>query len=131
MDEQLRVLKMLEQGKITGEEANKLLEATKGKTEKTTGKTKWLRVKVIEGGAQKVNVKIPLSLVKIGAKIGGKININLPDKAKEKLAENGINLENISDIENLNELFVELEKEAPFDIVNVDEDNERVIVSIE
>lgn len=131
MDEKLRILKMLEEGKITSDEANKLLETIEDKTENIEGKARWLKVKVIERGAQKINIKIPLKLIKIGAKIGGNINIKLPSEATEKLAEKGINLENIKDVEKLNELLVELEKEAPFELVNVDEGEKKVIVSIE
>lgn len=131
MDEKLRILKMLEEGKITSDEANKLLETIEDKTENIEGKARWLKVKIIERGAQKVNIKIPLKLIKIGAKIGSNINIKLPSEVTEKLAEKGINLENIKDVEKLNELLVELEKEAPFELVNVDEGEKKVIVSIE
>lgn len=131
MDEKLKILKMLEEGKITSEEAAKLLETIEGKLQKIEGKARWLKVKVLEGGTQKVNIKVPLSLIKIAAKIGGKININLPDAVKVKLAEKGISLESIEDVEKLNELLIELEKEAPLELVNVDEGEKKVIVSIE
>ncbi|TES93641.1 MAG: hypothetical protein E3J87_01840, partial [Candidatus Cloacimonadota bacterium] len=84
MDEKLKILKMLEEGKITSDEAAKLLEIIEDKSPKIEGKARWLKVKVLEGGIQKINIKVPLSLIRIGAKIGGKININLPDAAKEK-----------------------------------------------
>ena len=131
MDEKLKILKMLEEGKITSDEAAKLLEIIEDKSPKIEGKARWLKVKVLEGGTQKINIKVPLSLIRIGAKIGGKININLPDVAKEKLAEKGISLENIEDVEKLNQLLIELEKEAPLELVNVDEGEKKVIVSIE
>jgi len=127
----MRILKMLEDGKITSEEATKLLETIEGKAQKIEGKGRVLKVKVIEGGAQRVNIKIPLKLIKTIAKIGGNINIDLPDSAKEKLSEKGISLENIKDAEKLNEIITELEKEAPFELVNVDEGDKKVIVTIE
>ncbi len=131
MEERLRILKMLEQGKITSEEANKLLEIIDGKPDYSRGKTKWLKIKVIESGSQKVNVRIPFSLIKIAAKVGGKLNINLPDKVKEKLSEKGIELDNLGNGENVNDFLKELEKEAPFELVNVDDGDEKVIVIIE
>jgi len=131
MEERLRILKMLEQGKIGSEEANKLLEAIDGKTYKIASKTRWLKVKVIENGTQKVNVKIPFSLIKIAAKLGGKLNISLPEKVKVKLSEKGVNLDDLAKGENIDELLCELEKEAPFELVDVEEDNERVTVTIE
>lgn len=131
MDEKMKILKMVEQGKITSEEATKLLETIEGKSPGIEGKGRVLKVKIIEGGAQRVNIKIPLKLIKTIAKIGGNININLPDSAKEKLSEKGISLENIKDAEKLNEIIAELEKEAPFELVNVDEGDKKVIVTIE
>ncbi len=127
----MKILKMVEQGKITSEEATKLLETIEGKSPGIEGKGRVLKVKIIEGGAQRVNIKIPLKLIKTIAKIGGNININLPDSAKEKLSEKGISLENIKDAEKLNEIIAELEKEAPFELVNVDEGDKKVIVTIE
>jgi hypothetical protein len=131
VDEKMKILKMLEDGKITSEEATKLLEAIEDKSQRIEGKGKLLKVKVIEGGAQRINIKIPLKLIKTIAKIGGNIDIDLPDSAKEKLSEKGISLENIKDTEKLNEIIAELEKEAPFELVNVDEGDKRVIVTIE
>ncbi|MCK4233380.1 hypothetical protein KAU34_07610 [candidate division WOR-3 bacterium] len=131
MDEKLKILKMLEDGKISSEQANKLLEAIENKSNNIESKAKWLKVKVIEDGCQKVNIKIPLKVIRIAAKIGGKLNINLPEEAKEKLAEKGINLEKIDDVEKLNEILEEIEKEAPFELVNVDEGTKKVFVYIE
>ena len=131
MDEKLKILKMLEEGKVSAEEANNLLEAIDSKSHEIEGKSRWLKVKVIENGNQKVNVKIPLKVIKIAAKIGGKINVNLPDEAKEQLAEKGIQFDNIKDVEDLNEILAELEKEAPFELVNVEEGAKKVYVYIE
>ena len=122
---------MVEEGKISSDEANKLLEMIDSKSQKITGNVRWLRVKVFENGKQTVNMKIPFGLIRAGLKLGGKLNIKLPDVAKEKLIEKGIDIEGISDIDRLDEFIAEVEKEAPFELVNVDEDNERVIISIE
>lgn len=131
MDEKLKILQMLEHGKISSEEAHKLLEALDSKSIEGNIKGRWLKVKVLENGAQKVNVRIPLKLIKILAKAGGKLNINLPSEARERLAEKGIALDNIKDIEKLNEIIAELEREAPFELVNVDDGDKKVYVVIE
>jgi len=131
MDEKMRILKMVEEGKISSDEANKLLEVIDTKSQQIKGKVRWLRVKVFENGKQTVNMKIPFGLIRAGLKLGGKLNIKLPDVAKEKLIEKGIDIEGINDIDRLDEFIAEVEKEAPFELVNVDEDNERVIISIE
>ncbi len=131
MDEKLKILKMVEEGTINSDEAHKLLEALESKPLDTKGKGRWLKVRVFENGRQKVNVRVPLKLIRILAKAGGNFNINLPAEAREKLAEKGIELENIKDIEKLNEIIEALEKEAPFELVNVDEGDKKVFVVIE
>jgi hypothetical protein len=131
MDEKLKILKMVEEGKISGEEAHKLLEALEAKPLEEEAKARWLKVKVIENGTQKVNVRIPLKLMKILAKAGGNINIKLPAEAQEQLAEKGIELGDMKDIAKLNDVIAELEKEAPFELVNVDEGDKKVYVIIE
>ena len=69
MDEdRMRILKMLEEGKINAEEAAKLLEALGGRAE--TGpagkgeRARWFRVRVTDTktGRKKVNINIPLGL---------------------------------------------------------------------
>lgn len=83
MSEKIKILKMVEEGKITAEEGIKLLEAVETKKEeiKSIEKTysaKWLRVKVYDPEDNvKVNVNIPLALVETGIKIGMAYDKNL------------------------------------------------------
>lgn len=76
MNEKLKILEMVEKGKITAEEGGKLLEAIETKKEVITNldkihSAKWLRVKVYDVEDKiKVNVNIPLALVETGIKIG-------------------------------------------------------------
>ncbi|MBN2543898.1 hypothetical protein JXI42_13655 [bacterium] len=150
-EEQKKILRMLEEGKITADEAERLLKAVEPGNEevdsvKTTtiiedrgvkgkGKAKWLKVRVYEQDLDKpkVNVRIPLSLLKIGAKLGAKLNVAIPGKAHDVLQEKGINLENLEDLAAVGELVDTLSEEAPFELVNVEdnEKRERVIVVIE
>lgn len=80
-DERMRILKMVEDGKLTAEEGARLLAALRdntrqqavrvqGPSTRTPGKG-WLRVRVtdIATGRTKVNVNLPLGLVDAGMNI--------------------------------------------------------------
>lgn len=77
-DEVRQILRMVENGKITAEQAAQLIET--GKLDKdedtesgsTSCKAKWLKVRVYEAGTgkSKVKVNVPLSLVSVGLKLG-------------------------------------------------------------
>lgn len=89
-EEQLKILKMIEEGTITAEEGNKLLSSIeesgeKLDTEKGTG-PKWLRIKVLsneKGGKNKVNVNVPIALVETGLKIGKSFDKDLEESMKD------------------------------------------------
>lgn len=76
--ERMQILKMIENGQVTADEAAKLLEAleTGAKDAKRAGATapRWLRIRVtdLRSGKAKVNVNIPMSLVNVGLKMGAK-----------------------------------------------------------
>jgi hypothetical protein len=74
-EERLKILKMVEDGKITAEEAAKLLKAlsTPRASVTSSGRTaRWLRIRVTDTrtGKSKALVQIPFSLVEAGLKIG-------------------------------------------------------------
>lgn len=78
-DERMRILKMIQEGKITAEEGAKLLAAlreSRGKTSRPGGplgaNKGWLRVRVTDmaSGRTKVNVNLPLGLMDAGLRIG-------------------------------------------------------------
>lgn len=85
-DERLQILKMLEEGKITAEEASSLLEAlrdgaptasasTKEKRSTSLGKAKWLRIEVQEHNGNRVHIKLPMIIVRAALRLGGRFNI--------------------------------------------------------
>ncbi len=89
MEEKIKILKMIEEGKITSAEGEKLLAAmedrnTKIEKQKIDGAPKWLKIKVLEdkedGKKTKVNVNVPIAIVETGLKIGKGFDDNL-DKA--------------------------------------------------
>lgn len=81
-NERLQILKMVQEGKITAEEAGKLLSAVDEPVASPAiaGEAKWFRVKVIDlnTGKNKVNVNLPIALLDVGLNIGMKF---VPEEA--------------------------------------------------
>jgi hypothetical protein len=77
-DERLKILKMVEEGKISPEEAARLLSAlTKAERKRAAaspGEGRWLRVRVtdVDSGKTAVNVNLPVSLVNVGLRMGAR-----------------------------------------------------------
>lgn len=96
-DERMKILRMLEGGKLSAEEAARLLKAlAKGKSEsrpaEAGGPAKWLRVRVTEldGGRTSVNVNLPIGLVNVGLRLGAAF---IPDMEDLDVKELGRALE--------------------------------------
>ena len=85
-EERARILQMVNENKIDAQEGARLLSAlhnapgspveTKGK-----GSPRWFRVRVTDlaTGRTKVNVNLPLSLVKVGIKMGARYSSDIED----------------------------------------------------
>lgn len=80
-EERLKILKMIDEGKISAEEGSKLIAAlseTRKSPRKTiqsgSGGSRWLRIRVtdMESGKSKATVNLPLSLLDAGMKIASK-----------------------------------------------------------
>jgi len=78
-EERMKILKMIEEGKLSAEEGTKLLSALNGPRTPTPprppgmpGAPRWLRIRVtdVRTGRSKASVQIPLALVDAGMKIG-------------------------------------------------------------
>jgi len=75
-EERMKILKMIEEGKLSAEEGAKLLSALASANRPLGGLSasgaKWLRVRVTEvaTGRSKATVQIPISLMEAGMKIG-------------------------------------------------------------
>jgi len=101
--ERQQILEMLASGKITVEEAEKLLSAIgegsagigaskaveplKGIVQ---GKAKFLRVVVCEDDGEKVDIRIPMQLIRAGVKLGSLIPKGLQSKIDDSLHEKGM-----------------------------------------
>lgn len=78
VEERMKILKMIEEGKLSAEEGTKLLAAlnvkrpTSLRSPGTPGGAKWLRIRVTDTrtGRSKASVQIPIALVDAGLKIG-------------------------------------------------------------
>ena len=112
-EERKKVLDMLAGGKISADEAERLINALENKTTETSPQTalsetldnlpRYLFVKVDAVDGDKVNIRVPLKLVKAGIKLQALLPQDAQDKINTKLNEKGINLddfkaENFKDI---------------------------------
>jgi hypothetical protein len=93
-DERMRILKMIEDGKVSASEGAQLLAAMSGPTRADsaepaavrTGGGRWLKVRVTDSysGKTKVNVTLPLGLVNAALRLGGRF---APEHEREMIDE--------------------------------------------
>ena len=122
-EERLRILSMLAEGKITTEEADKLLEAMASRTMQTSveevkptngfAKCKYMHIRVEpkEGkSSERVVVKVPLALVKAGLNFSKLIPKEAQTKVQESMDSKGIPF-NMSEMkfEDIEEMFAVME----------------------
>jgi hypothetical protein len=126
-DNRRQILDMLAQGKVTAAEAERLLSAVEATP--ASGGTKYLRVLVDTNdaldGPTKVNVRVPMQLLRAGVKLAGVIPTRARDEVNAALAREGINF----DINNLNPQNLEEMIEQLRDL-SVDVDNEHTKVRV-
>jgi hypothetical protein len=123
-EERNRILDLLAAGKITAEEAGRLLDAVdSGAAQAASAPAapksipgelpKFMYVKVISTKGDNVNVKIPLSLVRAGLKLTSLIPPQAMEQIDKSMAEKGmsIDLKNLKpeDLEDLIESLREME----------------------
>jgi hypothetical protein len=103
-EERKKILGMVASGTISIDEAERLLSALgEEKTERTATASgaapKYLRVQVESGkeGGEKVNIRIPLGILKAGIKIASFMPGKVQDKVNSALKEKGLDV----DVKNL------------------------------
>jgi hypothetical protein len=106
-EEKQRILQMLEAQKITAAEAMGLLDALDEPAlqPKLTGAAagkKFLRIRVSGEKTKKVNVNIPLGLVKAASKFAGLGMGFIPEEARKEMERKGIDLSQLNVEELLN-----------------------------
>jgi hypothetical protein len=130
-EERKQILEMLAEGKISAEDAERLID--KLGTEDTgdpqkmavrsgSSRPKYLRVHVDGSDGDKVDVRIPLALIRTGIKL----TAVMPNHVNEKLGDEGVDLSRLSELEG-DELY-----EALQDLqVDVDSEDGKVRVFCE
>ena len=129
-EERRKILDMLSEGKISVDEAEKLLAAIttdepgeKGRDEESVAGVKlpfkYLRVQVEPGEGsegERVNIRVPLKLIRAGLKWAALIPKDVQGKVDEALSQKGINMD-FSSIkpEDLDELITNL-KDLTIDV---------------
>jgi DUF4097 and DUF4098 domain-containing protein YvlB len=97
-EERMRILNMIQEGKVTAEEGARLLEALgSGRSEtrdtprlsRSMRDSRILRVRItdLDSGKTKVNVNVPMSLVNVGVKLGARFMPNHADIDFDELME--------------------------------------------
>jgi SHOCT-like protein len=136
-EERMRILNLLEQGKIDAAQAAALLDAlgrapappaTPSAERPPRAAPRWLRV-VVEGGAHdRVNVRVPFDLIRAGVRLAAFLPPGVTDKINAALRDNGLALD-VSKLrpEGLEELVAHLGELT----VDVDGDGERVRIFCE
>lgn len=117
-EEKMRILKLLEEKKISAAEAMELLEAM-GKEQAPAGRGRLLRIRVYEEGGKepKVNINVPLAWAKFMAPF-------IEGKIKAKLADKGYEMD-------LGKIQEAIESQEPMKIVDVQDGGDKVEIFIE
>jgi hypothetical protein len=100
-EERRKILEMLAEGQITADEADRLIaaldreptEAPSTSGEPRKGKPRYLRVVVVaqdEDGPARVNVRVPLQLLRAGVQLAALIPPRALDQANDELRKSGI-----------------------------------------
>ncbi len=87
----MTVLKMVEDGKISADKAKEIIDAlgnTSKNTESITSKRyedKFLRVNILSHEGDRVNIKLPIKVIKEVVKVTGKLPISTSVKGMEEI----------------------------------------------
>ena len=128
-----QILEMLSTGKITADEAERLISAMEKEPEPPSGsnpktKPKYIRVVVYDNGkgtGTKANIRVPMQLLRSGVKLAALIPVQARDHVNSALHEHGVAFD-LSQIkpENLEELIDQLDE------LTVDVDDKDVKVRV-
>ncbi len=118
-NERLQILKMLQDNKISAEEASRLLAALdEPQTSVVSGGAKWIKVRVydLNTGRVKVNVNLPIALLDVA------LNIGMKFVPKEEMGQAG----NID----LQQLLTAIRHGAVGKLVEVEDEDEGIRVEV-
>lgn len=102
-EEKKKILEMIQEGKISASEGLELLQALEETEEKANqgqrvgspAAKRFLRVRVYAANSTKVNVNIPLGLLRVASKFAGVGMKFIPEEARQEMAKKGIDLTQI------------------------------------
>jgi len=92
-EERMKILKMVEDGKISAEDAAQLLKALskqeRRRTPPSESDARWLRVRItdLDSNRASVNVNLPINMVNVGLKMGARFIPEFEGLDLEELAE--------------------------------------------
>ncbi len=92
-EERMKILKMIEERKISAEEGARLLaalaKAERKRAVASPGEGRWLRVRVtdVDSGKTAVNVNLPVSLVNVGLRMGARFVPEMEGVSMSELEE--------------------------------------------
>ena len=131
-DERRQILQMLADGKVTADEAERLISALEapgaspvaGPAPRKSGRPKYLRVVVDaedhhSGKPVKVNIRVPIQLMRAGVRLSALMPSPAREKVNQALREQGIPVdvgamkpENLDELlDHLNDLTVDVDQE--------------------
>src|SRR5487761_64953 len=139
-DDRRKALDMLAAGKLTADEAERLLAALGNQPAATPAdgsaprpKAKYIRVTVDQGSPEgkaptKVNIRVPIQLLRSGVRLVGLIPVQARQQVEDAMREHGIAF-GLSQIkpENLEEIVDELQDVS----IDVDEEHSKVRIFAE
>jgi hypothetical protein len=99
-EERLKILQMVQEGKINATEGLELLKALEESEPKAEASppapsrlaNRFLRIRVHTAGAVKVNVNLPLSLMRVASKFAAFGMNYIPEAARREMEQKGIDL---------------------------------------
>lgn len=115
----MQILKMLQDNKISADEAGRLLAALEEpQASAVAGGAKWIRVRVIDldTGKAKVNVNLPIALIDVALNIGMKF---IPEDEMKQI--NGVDI---------HQLFDAIKLGAVGKLVEVEDEDEGIRVEV-
>lgn len=109
--ERTRILRMIEEGKLSADEAERLLDALDQRPDKEAPKNERIRVSVTSNGIPRVNVTVPLQLAR-----------NVLRFVPQRTRQDGMDVEGIMRL---------IEQGATGKILDVDHDGHHVEIFVE
>ncbi|MDO7786773.1 SHOCT-like domain-containing protein [Desulforamulus aquiferis] len=99
-NEKIKILEMIQNGTITAAEGLELLKAMEDHDNKSVDASningRFIRIRVSSGEHTKVNVNVPLTLLKVATKLADVGLKLIPVEARQEIEQKGINLGEIN-----------------------------------